>query len=97
MANIYVSEAERLVEDANGNILPVFPIATIRSQKIAFTTAASIALDPRTKFVRLYADAAFHLESGKTATANSPRFSTDTEYFRAVNPRKTLSVYDGSS
>lgn len=100
MANLYITEIAKLGLDEQGgkSIYPVEPGVT--TQKVAFTTAAqSSAFNNKSRLVRLYADAAFHLAFGSnpTATASSPRYAANTEYIRAVNSGDKLSVYDGSS
>ena len=100
MASLYVSEAASLADDGRGFAVPVFPEPARTTQKVTFTTATqSAAFGGDTRIVRFFADAACHVAFGSNpaATASSPRFAADTEYFRAVRGGDKLSVYDGSS
>lgn len=103
MATLYVAEYAAL-EIQNGGIGPVPAAPKIASQAVSYTTATTVTLNVKTRYVRLYSTAAFHLEDdGTAATANEPKYAADTEYFLGVQgingegTAATFSVYDGSS
>ncbi len=100
MANLYITEFQRLPKDAQGNVVPVARMAPVVEQKIAFTTAAaSAAFGTKTKFVRLIADAKAHIEfgGGPTATAANTYIPADVAEYFAVLTGQKVSAYDGSS
>lgn len=100
MATLHISEAASLGEDGRGKQIPVFPEPARTTQAVTFTTATqSSAFGKDTRFIRIYSTAACHIAFGSnpTATASSPKYAGETEYFRVVNGGDKLSVYDGVS
>lgn len=78
------------------------PLGTAQTAVTYTTTAQSAALKATTRCVRLCADAAFHLAIGAnpSATANSPRYGANTEYFVPISGAggaQKLAFYDGTS
>ena len=102
MASLYITEYDRLARDQDGNTLQVGQEPARATQKVTYTTSAqSSALNPLTTFVRLKADADFHMVVGAnpTATANDPQYEANVEYYIGVRPGHDwlIAAYDGSS
>jgi hypothetical protein len=94
MSNLYITEYSEVPNPL------VNKSRYAAKQKIVFTTnTASVAFAAGTRCIRVFGDAAFHLDFGAApvATANFPRFAANTEYFIQVNPAEKVGVYDGSS
>ena len=103
MASLYVTEYARVGMQA-GSSTPIPAEPKVASQKDTYTTATTVTLNSDTKFVRLLADADFHLETdGTAATASEPLYKSNTEYFietegiAGIGAAGTFSVYDGTS
>lgn len=103
MATLYITEyaaGGALASSPTGGNLTVPREPGTDQTPVTFTTAAaSAAFGATTRFVRLQADAACHVQFGSspTATANHQPLNADTEYFRAVAAGDKVSVYDGTS
>ena len=71
MATLYIEEYDALPRDANGNDLPILPVA-VTNQKvtIAGTSAQSSAVNSKTKWVRLKTDTACQFAIGSNPTAS---------------------------
>lgn len=89
MASLYISEYERLVEDATGKPVLAGMEPAVTTQKVTFSTsAASAALNSRTRYVRIVVDANAHLAFGSSPTAttnDAPIQANSPEYFGVVN------------
>ncbi len=106
MATLWIAEFENLPEDDKGNIIPIAPLSrTMGKQQVTYTASAqSAALNPKTNYVRLVADAVCHVLGGEnpTATADDLRMAANEVNFLYVGDRPKgtdylIAGYDGSS
>jgi len=100
MATLHITEYSAMAKDANGNVLQVGKGPELATQVVTYTTTTqSSALNAETRFVRVIASAAAHLEFGSnpTSTALNLWVPASTAEFFAVNPSSKISAYDGTS
>lgn len=85
MASLYISEYDSLALDQKGEPVLAGYEPSLNTQKVTFSTsAASNALDGRTRYVRVVADAACHISFGASPTATTndlPLQANSPEYF----------------
>lgn len=95
MAVLYITEYEQLGRDSQGNVMQVGMEPGVASQALTYSTsAASNALNQRTHFVRLKADADFHMKVGTapTATTSHPQYEANVEYYVGVQPGASMKI-----
>jgi len=100
MATLHVTEFIAMPLDANGNVLQIGKVPEHTTQVVTYTTTTqSAAFGPETRFIRVIASAAAHLEFGTnpTATATNLWIPASTPEFFAVVPGQEVAAYDGSS
>jgi hypothetical protein len=84
MAKWTISEYSHLPAGANGAQLPVYsrPRATVGK-----TAAATVTLNPATKFVRFIGDTAAHVALGAAATTDDPYVAAGAEFVIGLDSR----------
>lgn len=97
MATIYVTEFENLAVDQNGKVVLSGKCPPLNEQKKTFTTSTAIdtAFNNKTRFVRIYVDAAAHIAFGASPTAttsNMPIAADSPEYFGVNAGQKVAAV-----
>ncbi len=104
MAIINITEFSDISKDSGGNPVLVGDMSIVIASSITtFTTAASKALDTRTRFIRVIADADAYIIVGDspTATASDTRLEANVAEYFGVQPKGTtghsVSIYDGTS
>ena len=104
MATLWITEYEKLAEDFAGQPVLVGEEPALVTQQITYTTSVQSAVfHPKTRFIRVKADADAHLKFGKSPTAvvgDTPIEANVAEYFgvRSIkNEQLQLAVYDGTT
>ena len=104
MANLWITEYSDIGESWGGDKILVGREPALAHQKITYTTSAqSVALHEKTRFVRVKADADAHLVFGENPTAtvsSTPIEANVAEYFGVEivrNRNIKIAAYDGSS
>jgi hypothetical protein len=100
MATLHITEFTAMPKDANGNVLQIGKVPEYATQVVTYTTTTqSTALGAETRFIRVIASAAAHLEFGSNPTATATNFwiPASTPEFFAVVPSSKVAAYDGSS
>ena len=96
MSSLYITEYERLGRDCEGNVMQCGMEPAVASQVVSYTGTAgtSSALNVRTHFVRLKADADFNLKVGTnpTAVTTDPEYEANVEYYVAVQPGQSFKI-----
>lgn len=95
MANLYITEYSRIAGDADGHNVQV-GAEPGTDQVVSFTTTTqSAAFSTTTKMIRVYADAACHINFGAspTATTSNKKLAADApEYFGVIGGQKVAAV-----
>jgi len=96
MATAWITEYDSFQID-NGKVVEVLAEPAIADQEITFTTAVeSAAFSVNTHYIRIYADAAAHIQIGPAGTATATiamqKIAAETEYVRRVNPGEEISL-----
>ena len=104
MATLWITEYSDIAESFGGKPVLVGREPSLTVQSVSYTTTAqSNNFHPKTRFIRVKADADAYLEFGQnpTATVASTAVEADVaEYFGVEiirNQNIKLAVYDGSS
>jgi len=96
MATLWIVEYETLYRDANRQVMPIGgPILTNQKVTISGSSAQSSALDARTRFVRLIADAAAYWTEGSNPTATNSHVylpANQVEFFQVTGGNKIASI-----
>ena len=101
MANLYITEFELNSQDPTGEGLWIPNLSqVVAHQVVVFTTSSqSLALDPRTSFVRLLSDARAHVkvDDNPTATDQHTRLAPNSAEHFGVRGGDKIAAYDGTS
>lgn len=100
MATLHITEFESLPVDGNGNVLHIAKMPAHTQPIVSYTTSTqSAAFSARTRFIRVIASAAAHLEFGDNpkAVVGDMWIPASTPEFFAVKGGHKLAAYDGSS
>jgi hypothetical protein len=82
MSKWTISEYSQLPKDAAGNILPVYGRPRASVGKVA---AATVTLNPGTRYVRICGDTAFHAAIGPAASTDDPYTAAGAELVIALD------------
>ena len=101
MSTLYIAEYDRLLVDANGNVVMAPHEPPLAEQTITISgssTKPGNAFSSRTKFVQLSTDAICSVAFGPTPTASAAlqRLPANTILFKGVNPGDWVAVITNS-
>ncbi len=101
MAEFHISEYDKLAKDPSGHSVPVPLEPAIAVQRVTFTSSAQSAeFNPKTRYIRVIADAKAHFLIGDNpvATDTDPYVAADTsEFFGLSRTGLKIAAYDGTS
>jgi len=104
MATLWITEYANLAEDFKSRTVIVGEEPALTTQRVVYTTTtASANLHPKTRFVRVKADADAYLAFGQSPVAtvdSTPIEANVAEYFGVEivrNRNIQIATYDGSS
>jgi hypothetical protein len=103
MSTLYVAEYDKLLVDANGNVVMAPHEPPLVEQTVSIGMSSAAAVNPfssRTKFVQLSTDAIcsvlFGNPSGLAATSSNQRLPANAILFKGVNPGDSVAVITNS-
>ncbi len=100
MAILHIAEFQKLPKDAQNRPMLIARVAPHAEQNITYTSAtASAVFNPKTKFIRVIADAKAHLAFGGAPVATVANMfipANVAEYF-AVTSGEKVSAWDGTT